>query len=90
MAERYAIMRSKSNHPYWNVWASTRTVEVVACGALLLSSGMVIGEHVYDQPHSHVDSGAPEPTTINTMFASGGTNTSAGVIRNFYIPFEQG
>jgi hypothetical protein len=82
-------MRSKSNHPYWNVWLSTRTVEVVACGALLLSSGLVV-EHVYDQPHSHVDGGTPEPTTINTMFASGSTNTSARVIRNFRIPFEQG
>jgi hypothetical protein len=83
-----AIMRSKSNHPYWNVWVNTRTVEVAVWGALLLSSGMVI-EHVYEQPHAHVDSGAPSPTTINTMFASGSTNTSAGVIRTFRIPFER-
>jgi len=80
-------MRFESNHPYWNVWVSTRTVEVVACSALLLSSGLVIGEHVYDQPHAHVDSEAHEPTTINTMFASGGTNTSANMIRSFRISF---
>lgn len=69
---------------------STRTAEVVACGVLVLSPGLVISEHVYDQPHMHVDSGALEPTTINTMFASGGANTSARVVSNFRIPFEQG
>ncbi len=71
-------MRSKSYHPYWNVWLSARTLEVAACGALLMSSGQLIGEHVYDQPHSHVDSGPPVTTTTVTMFVSG--TSTAGVV----------